>query len=111
MTLKRLLLFLVLLSLFPLLPVQAQGGTAVYIVQPGDTLSSIAERFRLSPQSIISANGLANPNFLQVGQRLILPGLDLAGTLTTLPVQPGMTFETLARQYHMDSARCGVSIA
>jgi len=104
MTLKRLLLFLVLLSLFPLLPVQAQGGTAVYIVQPGDTLSSIAERFRLSPQSIISANGLANPNFLQVGQRLILPGLDLAGTLTTLPLQPGMTFETLARQYHMDSA-------
>ncbi len=102
MTLRRLLLFLIFFSFFPLLSVQAQGGNAVYIVQPGDTLSSIAERFRLSPQSIIDANGLTNPNFLQVGQRLILPGIEIEGTLTTISVQIGMTFETLRQQYHME---------
>ncbi len=98
-------LFIVVLCLLLLISpasAQAQGGDAVYIVQPGDNLSTIAERFRLPLQAILAANGITNPNFLQVGQRLILPGLGVEGTLTTIPVPPGATFRSLARQYHID---------
>ncbi|MFO3796614.1 MAG: LysM peptidoglycan-binding domain-containing protein, partial [Anaerolineales bacterium] len=99
---KRLPLFVIVLLFLSPLAAKAQQGSAVYIVQPGDTLFTIAARFSLSPQAIIEANRLTNPNFLQVGQRLILPGLDIQGTLTTISVPPGATFETLARQYHID---------
>ncbi len=97
------LVLLLFLLLVPPASAQAQGGEAVYIVQPGDNLSTIAERFRIPLQAILAANGLTNPNFLQVGQRLILPGLGVEGTLITVPIPPGATFRTLARQYHIDS--------
>lgn len=44
-----------------------------YIVQPGDSLSLIAYRFGVSPQLIIDANGIVNPNLLAVWQRLLIP--------------------------------------
>ena len=49
------------------------GGTS-YVVQPGDTLHSIALRFGTTISALMSANGLANANFIYVGQNLILPG-------------------------------------
>ena len=45
----------------------------VYIVRPGDTLWSIAMRYGTTPWAIAAANGLANPNFIYPGQRLIIP--------------------------------------
>jgi LysM repeat protein len=43
-----------------------------YVVAKGDTLSEIAERFRVSANSIKAANNL-NSNNLRVGQKLIIP--------------------------------------
>jgi LasA protease len=45
----------------------------VYIVQSGDTLSSIAVRFGCDLDELIQVNQIANPNALQVGQRLQIP--------------------------------------
>jgi hypothetical protein len=45
----------------------------VYIVQAGDTLSSIATRFGCSLDSLVQANQITNPNLLQVGQKLEIP--------------------------------------
>jgi len=45
----------------------------VYVVQRGDTLWSIAMRYGTTPWAIAAANGLWNPNFIYVGQRLIIP--------------------------------------
>jgi LasA protease len=45
----------------------------VYVVQAGDTLSAISRRFGVSLDALISANSLANPNALQVGQKLSIP--------------------------------------
>jgi LasA protease len=45
----------------------------VYIVQSGDTLSSIAVRFGCNLDELIQVNQIANPNALQVGQRLQIP--------------------------------------
>lgn len=41
-----------------------------YTVKPGETLSDIALRFRISTQTIIAANDLANANLVRAGQQL-----------------------------------------
>ena len=58
-------------------------------MQRGETLSGIAARYGVSAQAIISANGLADPNHIVTGQKLIIPA---AGqpviTPTPRPAQP-----------------------
>jgi LysM repeat protein len=56
----------------------AQPATSTYTVQPGDTLSSIAERYYNNPgdwQWIYNANRatLGNPNSIYAGERLTIP--------------------------------------
>ena len=50
-----------------------QSTARVYVAQAGDSLSAIAARFGVSVQAIMSANGLANPNLVNVGQVLVIP--------------------------------------
>jgi len=50
----------------------------VYTVQSGDTLSSIAARFGIGLSLLIEANGITDPNSLQVGQQLKLPSTQLS---------------------------------
>ncbi len=47
----------------------------LYIVKPGDTLSKIANAFETTVDEIIALNGIADPNKIEVGQRLIIPSL------------------------------------
>lgn len=44
-----------------------------YIVQPGDTLGGIADRFGIDIAALSQANNLENPNDIAAGQRLIIP--------------------------------------
>jgi LysM repeat protein len=44
-----------------------------YAVQPGDTLSSIAQRFGTTADELARINGLTDPNALSVGQKLQVP--------------------------------------
>ncbi len=46
-----------------------------YQVQPGDTLTAIARRFRVSLEQLVRLNRLSNPDVLQVGQTLRVPGM------------------------------------
>lgn len=50
-------------------------GTEEYVVRPGDTLYGIGLRFGVTVQELINANvgRLADPNRLQVGDRLLIP--------------------------------------
>jgi LysM repeat protein len=47
--------------------------TTIYTVQSGDTLSSIARRFRTSVSDLLRRNGMGNADFVYVGQRLEVP--------------------------------------
>ena len=53
-------------------PAFASGGT-VHVVGWGETLYSIGLWYGVSPWAIARANGLANPNYIQYGQRLTIP--------------------------------------
>jgi LysM repeat protein len=52
--------------------------TVTYIVQPGDTLAAIAEKYTLPLNTIIEINQIENPDLLDVGMELILPPPDPA---------------------------------
>ena len=65
-------------------PTPTPGPTQqVYVVQPGDTMSSIANRFGVPLQTLIDANqaNIPNPDLLEIGQEVIIPG----AAPTTLP--------------------------
>jgi LysM repeat protein len=70
-------LALVLILLAVLVPVSQAAPAAqapvTHIVRPGETVIGIAIRYGTSPWAIAMANGLANPNFIWAGQRLIIP--------------------------------------
>jgi LysM repeat protein len=48
-------------------------GELIHIVQPGETLFSIARLYDTSMQGIINRNGLTDPASIFVGQRLVIP--------------------------------------
>jgi phospholipase C len=62
-----------------------------YLVQPGDTLSGIAERFGTSWETIAQSNGIEDPNLIFVGQTLVVP---LGPPPANLPSTSGGTAAT-----------------
>ena len=53
--------------------VSAQSGPQTYVVQSGDMLSAIAQKFSVSLQALAKANNITDVNSLQVGQTLTIP--------------------------------------
>ena len=53
----------------------AIGGDLVHVVVRGQTLTGIARQYGSTIAAIVQANGIANPSFLRVGQRLTIPGV------------------------------------
>lgn len=45
----------------------------VHVVQRGETLGRIAQRYGTTVSRLVALNGIANPNLIRVGQRLRLP--------------------------------------
>lgn len=81
------------------------GGTEYYVVQAGDTLGGIADRFGVTVADLVAKNNIADPNIIHVGQTLVIGGGSTgavggpppppapSGTYT---VQPGDTLEAIA---------------
>lgn len=55
---------------------QERGGVVDYIVEEGDTLSSIAEKFGLSLNTLLWANDLSKSSVIQPGQKLVILPVD-----------------------------------
>ncbi|MGB1251063.1 MAG: LysM peptidoglycan-binding domain-containing protein [Candidatus Promineifilaceae bacterium] len=59
-----------------LIPASNADGANIeqaYVVQWGDTLGTIAQSFGVSMDALQSANGITNPNRIEIGQTLIIP--------------------------------------
>lgn len=84
----------------------------LYTVKKGDTLLGIAEAQKVSPEDIIEANALADPNVLQIDQQLIIPGGRQAPPPAPVPlpggfehtVVAGETVQIIARRYGVEPA-------
>jgi LysM repeat protein len=50
-----------------------RARSTIHVVQSGETLISIAQRYGVSAEAIAAENELANPNALRVGQELMIP--------------------------------------
>ncbi len=76
----------------------AAGSPLVHIVQPGETLSSIAQAYNTTVWAIMSANGLTS-HTIYAYRALFIP-VAPAGGLTAHIVMPGETLYTIAQRYH-----------
>lgn len=54
-------------------PSSAYGSYAVHEVEPGETLTGIAQRFGVPVYTLMSANHIYNPNFIYRGMRFLVP--------------------------------------
>jgi lipoprotein NlpD len=74
-------------------------STSTYLVQPGDTLRSVADRTGVGADAIARANGLVAPYAVFPGKRLTIPG----GRYHL--VRAGESGIAIARAYGMDWSR------
>jgi len=66
----------------------------IYRVKPGDSLTTIANQFRVSVTAIVSRNQIANPDRLSEGQTLLIPPAPpLKLIITPAEGQPGQAFQ------------------
>lgn len=74
----------------------------VYVVQEGDSIWSIAQRFSVSVQELAGYNRLDDPGRLAVGAQLVIPGMpDVQGVLVTRSLAFGENLLSLSRRYHL----------
>ena len=73
-----------------------------YVIQPGDTLSLIAQRYGASVGKLMQANNLRNQHRIRAGQSLEIPGLaarePMQADTETYRVRRGDTISTIARR-------------
>jgi hypothetical protein len=71
---KSLLFIAFLLMLLLVMGVTTVLADGYHVVRPGETLFSIGRLYGVYPYSISAANGLANPDYIRIGQVLYIPG-------------------------------------
>ncbi len=62
--------------------------TDEYVVQAGDTLGDIAQRYGISIQDLITANGITDPNALDIGMVLNVPAPNPGAVGLSLKIIP-----------------------
>ena len=96
-------MFVMVLTLAPMAgmasaqPVAA--GEVTHIVQPGQTLFSIARWYGVDVWALARANNIVNPNRIYVGQRLVIPKSTVPGASNVYIVKVGDTLYSIARVY------------
>ncbi|MBP7962630.1 MAG: LysM peptidoglycan-binding domain-containing protein [Caldilineaceae bacterium] len=63
----------------------AQPPADTYLVQVGDTLSLVAQSVGVDLVDLMAANGLTDPNLVEVGQVLVIPAPAPTPTITPMP--------------------------
>ncbi len=93
-------------------PADPPVQSAIYIVQRGDTLYGIADRYAVTVEALMRANGVPDPRQIYVGQRLVIPPEAIALSLVNTEggdaqpihwisymLQAGDTLSSVAKRY------------
>jgi murein DD-endopeptidase MepM/ murein hydrolase activator NlpD len=97
----------------------ADQSTALHVVQAGDTLSVIALQHQISAADLMAANGLPDPDFILIGQRLRVPGSVSGSAETQLPApfaevglspNPAIQGQTVVLHARMSAAMSGDTV-
>jgi LysM repeat protein len=92
----------------------AAAPVVVHTVQPGEGFAVIARRYGVSAAKLAGANGLTLQSVIVPGQKLRVPGAQLAGTTPkpkpaatrlTHAVRAGESFFSIAQRYHVSPWR------
>jgi LysM repeat protein len=90
----------------PIITLTLSGQLSLFagevIVKPGETLSSLANYYNVSLESIIESNGLNDPDNLKAGQKLVIPNLRALGNEPLSikhVIQKGETIESISILY------------
>ena len=78
------------------------GETVTHVVQPGENLFRISLKYGTTVEAIAAANGIVNPQFIYVGQQLLIPSGSTApsGGVRYHVVQPGENLWSIAMKYN-----------
>lgn len=71
----------------------------IHVVEPGESIYSIARRYGVTSESVLQANDLSNPNQLAVGQAVVVPQGRRIYT-----VRPGDSIFAIAQRYGVQPA-------
>ncbi|RZN97620.1 MAG: LysM peptidoglycan-binding domain-containing protein [Synechococcus sp. MED-G134] len=89
---------LLLTAWFPL------AATAASVtVRSGETLSDIADRYGVSVGTLMRMNGIRNPDLVEAGSRLQVPGPTVTAGSGRHRVNSGETLSSIASQYRVSS--------
>ena len=89
-------LFLVLTALLPF-----SANAASITVKSGETLSDIADRYGVSVRSLMRLNGISNPDHVEIGSRLQVPGSNVSAGSGRHRVTTGETLSSIAGRYRI----------
>jgi murein DD-endopeptidase MepM/ murein hydrolase activator NlpD len=82
-------------------PAPATLELSTYTARSGDSAASIARRFGLNVDTIISANGISSSASVRPGTQLRIPNIN--GLIQK--VKPGDSLATIAKRYKIDATR------
>lgn len=77
----------------------AKDSAGIHVVQKGDTVHSIANRYKVSMRALINKNDLSAPYIINLYERLILPPPN------TYTVKRGDSLYTISRAFGVDMSR------
>ena len=84
------------------IPVTPVPGGTTYVIQAGDTVFSIAQRFGITVQALVAANNIPPTYVIYIGQVLVIPAAQTPppGNYISYTVQQGDYLVRIARQYN-----------
>ena len=74
---SRIVIAVLVLLAATMLPPAVYAEEAVHVVKRGESLGIIARYYNISTRELMNGNGINNPDFVYVGQRLVIPGLEV----------------------------------